>query len=356
MWAFLSSVVALGTRHLGAWLADTGRRRGNAGRMIGGRWTHAHPGVIVRLALAMVIGIGIVAQMQVWTSRLGEHSQAAVATHQRNEDTVIELTTSGMTAAQTDRFRASLPSGSLLLTRTMHDPGPPEEPWVSVEGPCQDLRTLHLACTGDGTRTTAPGNAQVDELRRWYGNVKFAQIPRVTVKADGTQSLLVITPAPGRLAGVKHAAHTVPNPSVQVTELGGNWLGSSRTRLPSWIQVFGVTGLLFLLVAGAVSAAAEFVRIRHAFAPLSVLTGHRRVFRSVSSWHLTVPLPISTVVAGAVTAWHSVFFVALVREGSVSWTVLAVGVTTCAVISLGVGFLGARAASREADQWRPAAD
>ncbi|MEV5432851.1 permease [Streptomyces sp. NPDC052701] len=355
MWAFLSSVVALATRHLGARLADHGRRRGHPGRLIGGRWTHAHPGVIVRLALAMVIGIGIVAQMQVWTSRLGEHSRAAVATHQRIKDTVIELTTSGMTAAQTDRFRASLPPGSLLLTRTMHDPGPPEDPWVSIEGSCRDLRALHIACTG-GTRTAAASSPQVDELRRWYGDIKFVQAPDIAVRPDGTQSLLVVTPAPGHLAAVKQAAYTLPNPSVQVTELGGAWLGSSRVRLPNWIQLFGVTGLLFLLVAGAVSAAAEFVRIRHVLAPLSVLTGRRRVFRSVTSWHLTVPLLISTVVTGAVTAWHSVFFIALVREGSVSWTVLAAGITTCALVSLAVGFLGARAAAREADQWRPAAD
>ncbi|EHN80003.1 hypothetical protein SMCF_425 [Streptomyces coelicoflavus ZG0656] len=354
MWAFLSSVVALATRHLGAWLAENGRRRGHAGRLIGGRWTHAHPGVIVRLALAMVIGIGIVAQMQVWTSRLGEHSKAAVATHQRIKDTVIELTTSGMTSAQTERFRTSLPSGSLLLTRTMHDPGPPKDPWVSVEGSCDDLRALHVACTGD--TSPAATSVQVEELRRWYGDVKFTQASQITVKPDGTQSLLVVTPTPGHLAAVKKAAYTLPNPSVQVTELGGTWLGSSRTRLPNWIQLFGVTGLFFLLIAGAVSAAAEFVRIRHALAPLSVLTGRRHVFRSVSSWHLTVPLLIATVVTGAVTAWHSVFFIALVQEGSVSWTVLAVGVTTCALVSLAVGFLGARAAAREADQWRPAAD
>ncbi|MFF6998455.1 permease [Streptomyces sp. NPDC008313] len=355
MWAFLSSVVALVTRHLGAWLAENGRRRGHAGRMIGGRWTHAHPGVIVRLALAMVIGIGIVAQMQVWTSRLGTRSQAAVATHHRIKDTVIELTTSGMTARQTDRFRASLPPGSLLLTRTIHDPGPPKDPWVTITGPCQDLHRLHVACPGDA-EPPAGGSVQVEELHRWYGDVRFAENPRVTVKPDGTQSLVVVTPTPGQLSAVKKAAYTLPNPSVQVTALGGTWLGSSRARLPNWIQLFGVSGILFLLVAGAVSAAAEFVRIRHALAPLSVLTGHRRVFRSVSTWHLTFPLLVATVAAGAVTAWHSVFFIALVQEGSVSWTVLTAGIATCAAVSLTVGFLGARAAAREADQWRPAAD
>ncbi|ROQ80706.1 hypothetical protein EDD95_0236 [Streptomyces sp. CEV 2-1] len=355
MWAFLSSVVALLTRHLGSWVADSGRRKGHPGRLIGGRWTHAHPGVIVRLALAMVIGIGIVAQMQVWTSRLGAHSQAAVATHQRIKDTVIEVAASNMTAAQTDHFRSSLPAGTVLLSRTFHDPGPPKDPWVTVGGTCHDLRVLEVECHGSTTAPTG-GNAQVEEMRRWYGDVRFVQASRITVKADGAQSLLVVAPAAGQLAAVKQAGFTLPNPSVQVEALGGNWLGSSRTRLPNWIQLFGITGILFILVAGAVSAAAEFVRIRHALAPLSVLTGRRRVFRSVTSWHLTVPLLIATVITGAVTAWHSVFFIALVNEGSVSWTVLAAGISACAAVSLAVGLLGARAAAREAQNWKPAAD
>ncbi|MFD0020350.1 permease [Streptomyces sp. NPDC058382] len=355
MWAFLSSVVALLTRGLGSWIADSGKRKGHPGRLIGGRWTHGHPGVIVRLALAMVIGIGIVAQMQVWTSRLGVRSKAAVATHQRIKDTVIEVNPSSMTAGQTDRFRSSLPAGSILLTRTFHDPGSPGEPWVTVGGTCRDLRVLRVECHGE-TAAPSGGNAQAEEMRHWYGDFSFVPTPRAGVKADGTQSFLVVTPAAGQLAAVKRAAFTLPNPAVQVTELGGGWLGSSRSRLPNWIQLFGITGILFVLLAGAVSAAAEFVRIRHALAPLSVLTGHRHVFRSVASWHLTVPLLIATVVTGVVTAWHSVFFIALVKEGSVSWTVLAAGVSVCAAVSLTVGFLGARAAAREAERWKPTAD
>ncbi|MER7723605.1 permease [Streptomyces sp. NPDC096323] len=354
MWAFLSSVVALLTRRLGSWVADSGKRKGHPGRLIGGRWTHAHPGVIVRLALAMVIGIGVVAQMQVWTSRLGVRSHAAVATHQRIGDTVIEVTPSGMTAALTDRFRSSLPAGSVLLTRTFHDPGPSREPWVTLGGTCRDLRVLHVEC--HGRKKPTGGNEQVEEMRRWYGDFSFVPAPLAGVRTDGTQSLLVVTTAPGQLAAVKQAAFTLPNPAVQITALGGDWAGSSRSRLSNWVQLFGITGILFVLVAGAVSAAAEFVRIRHALAPLSVLTGRRRVFRSVTAWHLTVPLLITTVVAGAVTAWHSVFFIALVREGSVSWAVLAAGVSACAAVSLTVGFLGARAAAREAEGWRPAAD
>lgn len=215
-----------------------------------------------------------------------------------------------------------------------------------------------MACDGDTKAETKSGapSAEVEEMGRWYGDVRFAEVPRVSVKPDGTQSLVVVTPTSGQLAAVKQTAFTLPNPSLQVETLGGNWLGSSRSHLANWIQLFGVTGILFILVAGSMSAAAEFVRVRHALAPLTILTGHRRVFRSVASWHLTVPLLISTVVTGAVTAWHSVFFIALVQEGSVSWAVLGYGITVCAAVSLAVGFLGARAAAREANQWRPAAD
>lgn len=155
---------------------------------------------------------------------------------------------------------------------------------------------------------------------------------------------------------LKHAAYTLPTPAVQVKVLGGVWETNDRARLVNWIRLFGSAGLFFVLLAGAVSAAAEFIRIRHVLAPLSVLTGHRRIFRSVATWHLTVPLLIATAVTTVVTAWHAVFFIALVNEGTVSWTLLGAGAAACALVSLAVGHLAARAAARAADQWVPTAD
>ncbi|MFJ5779952.1 hypothetical protein [Streptomyces sp. NPDC093094] len=201
------------TRRLGARIAENGRRRGHPGRLIGGRRTHAHPGVVVRLALAMVIGIGIVAQMQVWTSRLGDLSQAAVATQRRAEDTVIELTTGSMTAAQTDRFRGSLPSGSILLTRTLHDPGPPRKPWVSVEGSCQDLRTLRVACARTGEpKTAAAHRVQVEELRR---GLTRRRTPRRACRGARSRPMetgrrLSRSPAPHPPLRSRHPARTDP--------------------------------------------------------------------------------------------------------------------------------------------------
>ncbi|WP_328903445.1 MULTISPECIES: permease [unclassified Streptomyces] len=353
MWAFLSSVVAVLTRRLGARLADGGKREGHPGRLVGGRWTHAHPGVIVRLALAMVIGIGILTQMQIWTSRLADQELAVRLTKERIEDTVIELTVPAMDAAQTDRLRAALPPGSALLTHTLGDPGKYQRPRITVQGTCRDLRVLDIDCQGNA----ASSAIQAQEMRRWYGaDLTFAPVSRVTAKPGGTQFLVVVTPEPGHLAEVKHAAYTLPTPAVQVMVLGGVWETNDRARLVNWIRLFGSAGLFFVLLAGGVSAAAEFIRVRQVLAPLSVLTGHRRIFRSVSTWYLTVPLLIATAVTTVVTAWHAVFFIALVNEGTVSWTILGAGAAACALVSLAVGHLAARAAARAADQWVPTAD
>ncbi|MHB9862111.1 hypothetical protein [Streptomyces sp. YIM S03343] len=51
MWAFLPSVAGALVRRAGTVIAQNGYRRGQAGRIIGGRWTAAHPGVIVRLTV-----------------------------------------------------------------------------------------------------------------------------------------------------------------------------------------------------------------------------------------------------------------------------------------------------------------
>ncbi|CAL9673106.1 hypothetical protein SUDANB176_07559 (plasmid) [Streptomyces sp. enrichment culture] len=69
----------------------------------------------------------------------------------------------------------------------------------------------------------------------------------------------------GTHRGQTRGVHASPPPSVRITEPGGIRRGSSRTRIPNRIQLFGVTG--FLLAGGAVDAMAEFVRICHALTP-----------------------------------------------------------------------------------------
>lgn len=79
-------------------------------------------------------------------------------------------------------------------------------------------------------------------------------------------------------------------------------------------------------------------------------------YRSVALWHVTVPLLLATVIAAAVTAWHSVFFIAMVREGGFSWGVLGAALCGCALLAVVLGHLAARSAIRAAAHWRPTED
>lgn len=86
MWATLPSAAAMLSVTNGKRIAASGYRKGNPGRLIAGRWTAAHPGVLVRLSVVFIIGIGLISHLQVWNSRLGDSaaSQAADPTRGRH--------------------------------------------------------------------------------------------------------------------------------------------------------------------------------------------------------------------------------------------------------------------------------
>ncbi|MBN0044438.1 hypothetical protein JS756_09990 [Streptomyces actuosus] len=65
---------------------------------------------------------------------------------------------------------------------------------------------------------------------------------------------------------------------------------------------------------------------------------------------------VCTAIAGLVTSVHSVFFVATVKEGTVTWASVAGGVTVCAAVSLVIGTLAGRSSVRAAARWRPTGD
>ncbi|MGW6904120.1 permease [Streptomyces sp. NPDC054940] len=353
MWALLPSVAAAASRALGEKFAAQGFRTGRPGQLIGGRWTVAHPGVVVRLAIAMVIGLGLISQLQVWNSRLGEKAAAARASEARVGDSVLSVYSRDITQPAIRDLAGSLPAGAGLFSVDTN----PEQPAPLLRGSCDALKSLGLTCPASAEPAKG-GDRRLAEIRNWYGPELRIQVAPSDLPLDQLYGQLLVVPKTlGQQAEVERAAYAAV-PAVNVETLGENWLtgASNKARLNNWILLFGSLGLTLLLLAGTMSAAAEFVRVRHVLAPLAVLTGSHRVFRSVALWHLTVPLLIATVITGAVSAWHSMFFIAVVQEGSFSWRVLAGAMAGCAVLAAVVGLLGGRTAIRAAHQWRPAAD
>ncbi|MEW2494160.1 permease [Streptomyces nodosus] len=355
MWATLPSAIAMLSVANGKRIAASGYRNGNPGRLIAGRWTVSHPGVLVRLSVVFIIGIGLISHLQVWNSRLGDSAAAAQRITQRVGDTLYTVYSSTLTSDAVKELSRNLPDGAHLLAVTTHPDD--EAPRIDLTGSCPDLKSLRLPCpeTAQSVTTTDP---RLEELARPYGGnltVQAANGDLPVGQVDG--SLIVTTDQPGHRSEIEKAAYAA-HPGINVETPGEAWVigAQQKNQLNNWLFLFGGTGLALLLAAGLISAAAEFVRIRAGLAPLSVLTGNDRVFRAIALWYLTVPLLIATFTATFITNWHSLFFVISLREGKFSWPVLATAATSFSLAAVTIGLLAARSARRAAPSWRPEAD
>ncbi|WP_327678053.1 permease [Streptomyces sp. NBC_00467] len=355
MWATLPSVIAMMSVANGKRIAASGYRKGSAGRIIAGRWTAAHPGVLVRLSVVFIIGIGLISHLQVWNSRLGDSAAAAKQLTQRVGDTLLVIHSSNLTPLVTEELARTLPSGTHLLATTAHPEG--DHPRIDLAGSCPDLKALHLPCSVT-PQPIIPNDPRLRELASAYqGNLTVQAVDGALPAGRANQSLIITADEPGHQAKIEKSAYGAL-PGINVETPGESWVvgAQEKNRLNNWLYLFGGTGLALLLVAGLISAAAEFVRIRAGLAPLVVLTGNSRVFHAIALWYLTIPLLIATGIATFITNWHSLFFVVSLREGKFSWPVLAAAATGFSLAAVAIGLLAAHSARRAAPSWRPEAD
>jgi len=351
MWVLLPSVAAAAGRRLGGALAARGVRTGRPGQVLAGRWTAAHPGGVVRLTLAMLIGLGLVCQLQVWNSRPGEKAAAARVTQARVGDSVLDVRSRELTPKVIAALAHALPPGSRLLALTTDS----EQRTTLVQGACPALRSLGLGCPAT-PQVPMSDDPRLTEIRHWYGPDLRVQTAPGALHPDRLRgSLVVLTKAPGQRDRVERAAYALV-PAVDVATLGESWLvgGAAKDRLNNWLLLFGSLGCVLLLLAGGLSAAAEFLRTRQGLGPLAAQTERHRVVRAAALWHLTVPLLLATAFAAAVTVWHCMFLIATMQGGSLPWHVLGVALCGCALVAVAAGVLCGHSAVRAA-RHRPAA-
>ncbi|MFC8712065.1 MULTISPECIES: permease [unclassified Streptomyces] len=353
-WAFLPSLIGRIGRRLGTGMAAAGRRRGGIGMLVGGRWTAAHPGVVIRLATAVIIGLGLVVQLQLWTSRSSDMVREADATRSRIGTGVTVVRTGGFTDADLARFGAALPAGSDLLVVGTQETE--TGLLTTLDGPCPAMRRLHLSCTAAALPMT-PADPRVGELLRWYGTDTRTAVTPGWRRAGNTLLVVSAHKDTAQLTAVKEAAFTAL-PHAEAGALGDEWvLGASNMRRNvRWVMMLGTSGLLVLLAAAGVSTMAEFRRFSTALAPLVVLTGRTRVFRSVAFWHLTVPMVFSVGVAMVFIFWDSTLFLSRTSGGHLSTGLLLTGGAGAAVLALLTGALASVVTTRAARRWRPVAD
>ncbi|RFS86367.1 permease [Actinomadura spongiicola] len=360
LWATLPSVGAKASGWLGCRMASVGNRLGNPGLIIGGRWTALHPGVIVRLATAMIISLGLISQLQVWQSRLGAPAEAAQATQARIGDQVLIVESRDITGERMKAFTGALPVGAEVLTVRTHED---KKSFVSLHATCAVLGRLHLDCGAKNPNAIDRVNdLRMRELLGWYGGKKFSvqdELPPPLRDGPETVAIVADSAAVGGdyRSDVEKAAYRSLN-TPHISRLGDDWVlgNSDRARLGDWMLLFGIVGMVLLMFATVLSVAGEFLRFGAALAPVSALASTPGLFQRIALWHLTVPMIISAAAAAVITIWHSLFFISVIQEGQFSFNVLFGSVTSSMVFAIAVGVIGGWSARQEAYRWRPTAD
>lgn len=138
---------------------------------------------------------------------------------------------------------------------------------------------------------------------------------------------------------------------------GASWLigGTPNRDQARWSVLFGGLGIAVLAAAAGLAGMAEFLRHGRALAPLSVLTGGHRVFRTSAAWSVFLPLGLAGVLGAAVGV---LLAGPVVHAGAPP--ISATTLTGCAVVVIALGLVmwvwAASTAVRQAVAWRPGGD
>ncbi|MFE1551636.1 ABC transporter permease [Streptomyces sp. NPDC058718] len=354
--ATLPAAVAVLTAQLGRQMSRAGRRLGRPGLLVAGQRTFAHPGPVARVTASVVVSLGLLIQVVAWQGLFGEPARAAQATADRvGSSALIVRTKSDATPRQIGAFVRSLPRGVhpvQLITDFDRNTS-------TLQGTCQGLTALRLPCDRQGTvLKDVPKDQRVREIIDWNGLGSAAITVREAPQSTGTEATsTILVSADGRdlsVPALKELSYRVFTQGASIRTAGGEWLVTSEiTRAHGlWIGFFGFIGILVLTVASVISGTAEFLRNGRALAPISALSGNRRIYWSTAAWSLLVPFVLAGGVGCLVGTWLAypkTFDGASYISGSFL-VACALGVSAMGLLAW---IWGAKVAARQAAVWQP---
>ncbi|MGW2698394.1 hypothetical protein [Streptomyces sp. NPDC001296] len=357
--------VALGAGAAGTKIADSVRRTGSSGALVSGRHIAAHPGVTARLVAGVGIAMVLVSQVQLKNSQFSASAQAAQDTAHRIGRSVVLLQVDP-TRLSPDQLAGTLrrlPENTEIFA--LYPPtGSVSGGLPRIQAPCTALRAVKLPCSQQGTTTgTAQAAPRIAEAVHWSvpageriavqeGNV----LPDNGKKAP---SNLVLTSSDGRDLDYNRIKQllrdTLPVAAVTAELPGEGWLVGARNGAAHgrWVTFLGVPGLLIVTLAAALGNLAEFLRLSRLVAPLSVLTGRRRVYYSAAAWALLAPLLAAIATSVIVASWLAAPQESPADGIGLSDSTLSATAAALAVLAVLTWWWGARAALRQAARWRP---
>ncbi len=345
--ATVPAVIAVLVRWLGQRLVRLGNRRGLSGALVAGRWASASPGVITRLVATVVISIGLVSQVQLHMSRLGDPVREAQAVYQRIGDSALKTGIPDR-PAQVGAFIRALPPDVHALAVTSGFEG------ARLTGRCSALRELKVSCRDAKVRISDPRLQELVAMSPG-GAERVTLHKGAPEAAKDADELFLVREGGGDLpvSAIKRTAFRhLPHP--EVDPIGMGWVAGAGWDLQAtaWVRALGGIGIGLLALASVLNNLGDFLRLGRRLAPLSVLVGERRIFYATAAWAVLAPLVLAALVGTAAAVWLGTPLELKAGAELPTSFVLAVlaGALALAVASW---WWGARTAARAAGRWRP---
>ncbi|MFE4633101.1 hypothetical protein ACFRJ1_06945 [Streptomyces sp. NPDC056773] len=358
-------------RLMGRRMARSGRDRGDAERIVAGRWLAARPATLARLSSALVVGLGVIVIGQVITTQFTGPVQDARARYQGFGAELVQVRSRNIPATA-QGFLDALRTEKVLRYSPEPSPStaePGKEPsglWVT--GDCEALSTLGEMASCP-TSPTPP--QQVFRTLSAVGQELFMgqeMLPGPTSAVCSCQSpsggdnalhgFVVLNKAgTDGLHRIEQAAyeHLI---GPMMGQPGQSWYvgAAAQAAQTKWLLDIALMGLLALAAAGTLGAASIFLEQAKALGPLSTYRTDVRFYAKIAFWNLALPLGVVGVIGAAVAAALGGLMINLGKGGWMSVPLLVVGLAVVAIAGIAVAVLCGRVAARQALDWRPQGD
>ncbi|MFD4584765.1 hypothetical protein [Streptomyces sp. NPDC058434] len=342
-------------------LTAHGRGRGDAARLIGGRWASAHPGVIARSCASLAVLLGLLTQVQVLITELTSEARHATALAERLDGRLLHVSTgTGDEKAHTAFLSALGPEDRVLRLA----PGAGGAPPVLL-GHCRDLAALAPLSDCPGTEPVPAAQAFRErtartEALRWmsFGDVDVRAVASRAPLTGGEGDYVVLTPrSDGREHVSRVAFATLAAPSVGVP--GDEFVigASARARIAGWVLLLAAPGFALLAVTGAAGLLHAYLDRADELRPLAGYTSGVRFHLRTAWWGMGVPtacaLALAAAFAGLLGAVNLAF---LAPSGDSPLLLLTGGLAAALVLCTGATVAGGLLSSRFTHRWVPRGD
>jgi hypothetical protein len=313
-WIVAALALPPATRVFATWLtraARTAKLRNleAAGRLLGGS---SRP--IAATAAVLTLGIGLITHIHVWQTPHATGLDAARMSQSQVGSRVLMISTvTAPSANATTRFRAALPANvGVLATTTQSTPAADTPERAVFHGSCSTLAMLAPLSNGCPNapvpfRQAFANGPVIGAIQGWFIHPDDRVVADDSVRPPlplPRRYMLVNPLGQKQLEAIKHAAYTTL-PTAQVDRAGDLWIDSARPRIErmAWLHLFGLAGLMLILLAGLIPTAEMLLRSSAWSDTKACDTTLDGPPPMAVCWTLVLPPTLAVVMAGLLAIW-----------------------------------------------------